>query len=109
MGPAELLAWYVALHNLGVETSDFGPLFSLFADDAILEFKDPLFGAFKGRTAIKNAFLYQPPSASIVVSGVEEAGLLAKANYADTSDPFVKLGTITLESNGEKIHRMLIG
>ena len=103
------MAWYVALHNLGVETSDFGPLFSLFADDAILEFKDPTIGAYQGRNAIKNVFTYLPPSAGIVVTGVQETGLSARADYADTINPFVKLGTITLESDGERIRRLLIG
>lgn len=108
MSAAELLAWYIALHNLGIETSDFGPLFALFADDAIFEFKDSSIGAFQGKEAIMKAFISRPPSSAIVVSNIEESGLTVRAIYADTNDPFVRLGSITLESNGEKIRRILV-
>jgi len=109
MSAAELLAWYIALHNLGIETYDFAPLFALFADDAIFEFKDTSMGSFQGKNAIINAFTIRPPSASIIVSDIEESGQTVRAAYADSTDPFVKLGTIHLESNGEKIRRIMVG
>ncbi len=109
MSPVELLAWYVALHNLGVETSDFNSALSLFAVDAVFEFRAPLIDSFEGKEAIKQAFAHHPPSTAIILSNVEENSYVATADYADTVDPFTKLGTITLESDGEKIKRIIIG
>jgi hypothetical protein len=109
MSAAELLAWYIALHNLGIETSDFSPLLALFADDAIVEFKDISIGSIQGKDAIVNAFTLRPPSTAIIVSDIEESGLTVRATYSNSTDPFVKLGTIHLESDGEKIRRIMVG
>ncbi len=108
MNPKELLERYIILHNYGVESGDFEPLFTLFADDIVFEFEDPRIGRFDGIADLRGVFRRQAPSLAISVGEIIEEGLSARADYADEASPGKRLGGLLIETQGEKIKRVYI-
>ena len=109
MTEPDLLEKYVLLHNLGIETGDFGPVLDLFADDAVFEFEDPRIGVFEGIEMIAGIFRRNPPEVRIVISDIRRDSGSITADYADGDAQPVRLGKITLESDGVRIKRLYIG
>jgi hypothetical protein len=109
MQPTEILKQYVALHNYGVESADFEPLMELFASDTKFEFEDQRIGIFEGIDAIRRIFRLQPPEFMLGIEAIRESDKSATAEYFDMSKPEKKLGVISIESDGDKIIKVLIG
>ena len=65
---------HVRAFNHGVDTGEWGPMLTRFADDAELHFVGPPAGPFVGREAIADAYATQPPDDRIVLLGVQEEG-----------------------------------
>ena len=108
MSPSELLERYVLLHNYGVASLDFEPLFELFADDAVFQFKDPRIGTFEGLETIRGVFRRQGPSQAIIVKNIMETQNTATADYTDVANPEMRPGSISVESDGRRITRVYI-
>jgi hypothetical protein len=109
MSPSEVLDQYVILHNQGVETADFEPLLAQFAVDAIFDFQDPPIGIFMGQKAIRELFRHRPPEFMLGIRKIAETGLAARAEYFDWKNPDTRLGAIKLETDFEKITRIVVG
>lgn len=109
MSPSELLAQYVFLHNMGVATLDFEPLFELFNPDSVFEFEDPRIGRFEGLETIRGVFRRQGPSQPIIIRNISQTGNTATADYADEEKPDTRLGSISIESDGQQTARVYIG
>lgn len=108
MNCLELLEKYVFLHNYGIGTGDFGPMFELFADNAVFEFEDERIGSFAGIEMITGVFRRQAPTTKLVISNLENNDGIASAEYADENKPNIRLGSLTLEPAGDKIKRLFI-
>jgi hypothetical protein len=109
MTARELLQQYTFLHNYGIEEADFEPLMQIFDDGIVFAFEDPRIGVFEGIEAVRRVFRLQPPSMPIVVGEITEGINNARADYADENNPGARLGTITVNTNSEKITRIHIG
>ncbi len=109
MSPSELLKQYVILHNQGVQGASFQPLISLFAFDSVLAFENNKIGAFEGKVRIEDIFRKQPPEFLLGIGKIVEQGNTATTDYFDMKDPKVKLGSLTLTMEGEKITKLIIG
>jgi len=108
MTSLELLGKYVLLHNYGIDTGDFEPMLELFDDNAIFEFEDRRIGSFEGIEMIAGVFKRQAPTIKLALVNDENNAGIATADYADENRPEVRLGAITLESEGDKIKRLFI-
>ena len=108
MNCLELLEKYILLHNYGIDTGDFGPMFELFADNAVFEFEDERIGSFAGIEMITGVFRRQAPTTKLVISNLEDNDGVASADYADEDRPTIRLGLLILEPEDDKIKRLFI-
>jgi ketosteroid isomerase-like protein len=104
----ELLTEHVERFNAGVRSGDFGPMFELFADDAVLEFEGVRVGPFHGREAIAAAYRAQPPDDEIEVLEVEETGAQIRARYAWLHNEGRASGDLRLSRDGDRITRLVV-
>ncbi|MCI0629536.1 MAG: hypothetical protein L0Y44_02650 [Phycisphaerales bacterium] len=103
---AQLLATYVAHHNLGVKTGNFMPLLTFFAELAEMHFDGIEYGPLIGRRAIAQAFDKHPPSDELVISEPVNHADCASAAYAWSRKPSTPVGTIKLEAGDGCIVRI---
>jgi hypothetical protein len=108
MGSLNLLEQYVLLHNYGIDTGDFGPMLILFADNAVFEFEDQRIGSFEGIETITGVFRRQAPSTKLSISQIAENDGIASADYANENRPNIRLGSLTLKPEGDKINHLYI-
>jgi hypothetical protein len=109
MSPADLLKQYVILHNSGVESSNFEPLMSLFAPEAIFDFVEPPLGKFEGIMMIRGIFRNKTPDFLLGISEISNAQNGVSANYFDLAHPDIGLGTIELKADNRKITGIKVG
>ncbi|GAA1764031.1 hypothetical protein GCM10009681_38900 [Luedemannella helvata] len=57
-----------------MRTGDFAQFGKGFADDAVLRFDGVPVGPFRGRTAIVDAYVTQPPLDTMALTSMEEIG-----------------------------------
>lgn len=62
------------LFNDAVRAGDFDAFVATFAEDAVMRFDDVPVGPFKGRDAIAKAYASRPPSDTMSIWSIEEAG-----------------------------------
>jgi hypothetical protein len=72
--PVQVLNEYVAQHNAGVRTGDFGPMMTLFSDRSVVNFVDLPSGRIAGKAAIARTFAHDPPLKELVVIRVADEG-----------------------------------
>jgi len=108
MTARELLERYVFLHNYGIENANFEALMQIFGDSIVFAFEDPRIGSFEGIEAVRRVFRLQPPAVPIMIGEIGEMEDRAVADYADEARPAIRLGTISVESDGRKITRIYI-
>jgi hypothetical protein len=100
----DLLDSYVALHNHGVVSGDFGPMLTLFTSDAEMRFTGLAVGPFAGRDRIAWAFEHDPPNASLeVVRVTSEHERSISADYGWSSRPGRVAGRLTIELRDGRI------
>jgi hypothetical protein len=109
MSPADLLMQYVVLHNSGVETSNFEPLMSLFASEAVLDFVEPPLGKFEGIMMIRGAFRNKPPDFLLGIGKISKTQDGVVADYFDLAHPDIRVGLIELKADNGRIISILIG
>jgi hypothetical protein len=109
MEARDVLEHYVARHNRGVRSGDFGPMLEIFADSARLEFEGIALGPFGGKRAIARAFLDRPPTDELFVLATREPEReVIEADYAWKASPTARAGSLRLELSGASIVRLLI-
>ena len=69
-----LLEHHVEQFNEAVRTGDFAEFGKGFADDAVLRFDGVPVGPFRGRSAIVDAYVNQPPLDTMALTSMEEVG-----------------------------------
>jgi hypothetical protein len=109
MLPADLLKQYIILHNSGVELSNFEPLMSLFAPEAVLDFVEPPLGKFEGIMMIRGIFRSNPPDFLLGIGKISKTPEGISSDYSDLAHPDIRLGTIELVADNHKIISLLIG
>ncbi|MBS1914477.1 MAG: nuclear transport factor 2 family protein [Bacteroidetes bacterium] len=90
----DLLRTYVARHNHGVATGDFGPMLQLFAPTAEVHFADIPFGPFIGRDAIAEEYAVHPPIEELTLLDIQEYEGAVHASYGWRSAPQTVAGVI---------------
>jgi hypothetical protein len=108
MSPSELLKHYVTLHNSGVESSNFEPLMSLFAPEAVLDFVEPPLGKFEGIMMIRGIFRNKPPDFLLGTGKISNTQEGVVADYFDLAHPDIRVGLIELKADNGKIISILI-
>ncbi|MEP6910202.1 MAG: nuclear transport factor 2 family protein [Actinomycetota bacterium] len=105
----EILTSHVERFNDGVRSGDFGPMLEQFAEDAELAFEGVPVGPFRGKPAIAQAYVDQPPDDEIVILRTNESGdELVVADYAWRADPASRAGTLILRLKGAQINRLVV-
>jgi hypothetical protein len=80
-----------------------------FAEDAELAFEGVPVGPFRGRPAIAQAYVDQPPDDEIVILRHNESGGdLVVADYAWRADPTARAGTLILRLRDAEIDRLVV-
>jgi hypothetical protein len=108
--PVTLLNAYVARHNDGVRTGDFGPMITLFSDRSVVNFVDLPSGRLAGKEAILKVFAQNPPTSELVVMRVADEGphhVLAAYGWEDV--PSRQAGWLLLQpSDDDRVERLVI-
>ena len=105
----ELLRSHVERFNEGVRSGDYGPMLEQFAENAELAFEGLPVGPFRGKPAIAQAYLDQPPDDEIVILRTRESGdNLVVADYAWRAEPSSRAGTLILRLRDAEISRLLV-
>ena len=86
-----------------------GPMLEQFAEDAELAFEGVPVGPFRGKPAIAQAYVDQPPDDEIVILRTRESGDdLVVADYAWRAEPSSRAGTLILRLRDAEISRLLV-
>lgn len=101
----DLLRSYVARHNYGVATGDFGPMLQLFDPTAEVHFADIPFGPFIGRDAIAEAFAAHPPIEGLTLLDIQEYDGAIHVSYGWRSAPETVAGVIHARITEGRIFR----
>jgi hypothetical protein len=105
----ELLRSHVERFNEAVRSGDYGPMLEQFAEDAELAFEGVSVGPFRGKPAIAQAYVDQPPDDEIVILRTRESGDdLIVADYAWRADPGSRAGTLILRLRDAEIDRLVV-
>ncbi|MEK6276034.1 MAG: hypothetical protein AABM30_11980 [Actinomycetota bacterium] len=80
-----------------------------FAEDAELAFEGVPVGPFRGKPAISQAYVDQPPDDEILILRTNESGEdLIVADYAWRAEPSARAGTLILRLRDAEISRLLV-
>jgi steroid delta-isomerase len=99
---------YVARHNQGVRTGDWGALGECLADDAALEFEGIPVGPFAGRDAILTAYRERPPDDEVRILSAEERPEGVEARYAWAAEPERPAGRMLVTLRDGTIARLVV-
>src|SRR5215469_401394 len=101
----KILDEHVRLFNQGVRSHDFGPMLDHFSDDAEMYFEGIPVGPSRGRSAIKRAYVEQPPDDEIVVLSKREnpSKNLVVGVYAWLKEPKTRAGELKIETKADLI------
>jgi hypothetical protein len=108
--PVKVLHIYVARHNDGVRTGDFGPMVELFSEHSVVNFVDLPSGRLAGKEAIARVFAHDPPSSALVVLRVADEGPRhVFAAYGWEKAPSRQAGWLLLQPfDDDRIERLVI-
>jgi steroid Delta-isomerase len=92
-----------------VRSGDFSRMLEQFTEDAELAFEGVPVGPFRGKPAIAQAYVDQPPDDEIVILRTRESGEnLVVADYAWRADPVARAGSMILRLRDAEIDRLLV-
>jgi hypothetical protein len=103
----EFLEHIVALYNAGIRTRDFSGLVSLFADDGVLDFEGTPQLPFRGKAAIAQHFVDDPPDDEVRIKRWKARGpqLVAEFKWLDIPEGG---GCLLVEPRGTGIARITV-
>ena len=58
---------------------------------------------------IRGVFRRQAPSIALAIHDIHSSESQASADYADSQNPSLRLGKITIKTDGDKIKRIFVG
>jgi steroid delta-isomerase len=92
-----------------VRSGDFSRMLEQFSENAELAFEGAPVGPFRGKPAIAQAYVDQPPDDEIVILRTRESGEdFVVADYAWRGDPSARAGSMILRLRDAEIDRLLV-